>query len=177
MKGYSHEGAKTRSMPAAIRKLKSDTSGPSVFVASLCSFKTFTPSPLCVSLPSPEPKLTLQGSDLWLEFPFSEGYLAACDSDKSGKTIPDSNPDASGKTSGKTRVRMPVKTLVKMPVKILEHLRNRPDATLEEVANAIGKSKRAVETAAAKLRDENRLRYVGPAKGGPWEVIEKGGEG
>lgn len=59
----------------------------------------------------------------------------------------------------------------------LDHLRgphsSRPHNPI--VANAIGKSKSAVERAAAKLRDEGRLRYVGPAKGGHWEVIEKGG--
>lgn len=120
----------------------------------------------CATAETPEPKLTLQGSDLWLEFPFSEAYLSAVDSGKAGDAIPD--------TSGKTLVKTPVKTLVKTPVKILEHLRDHPDATLEEVANAIGKSKSAVERAAAKLRDGGRLRYVGPAKGGHWEVIEKG---
>jgi len=60
---------------------------------------------------------------------------------------------------------------------IVDYLREHPEATLAEVANAIGKSKRAVERAAAKLHDENRIRYVGPAKGGHWEVIDQGGKG
>jgi ATP-dependent DNA helicase RecG len=113
----------------------------------------------CAAADSPEPNLTLQGSDLWLEFPFSEGYLSAVGTDATSDSIPGA--------TGKTRV--------KTPVKILEHLRDHPDATLEEVATAIAKSKSAAEGAAAKLRDENRLRYVGPAKGGHWEVIDQGG--
>lgn len=117
----------------------------------------------CAAANTPEPNLTLQGNDLWLEFPFSEAYLRAVAADQSGESIPDGITGA------------PVKTPVKTPVKILDYLRGHPEATLAEVANAIGKSKRAVERAAAKLNDENRLRYVGPAKGGHWEVIEKGG--
>jgi len=48
--------------------------------------------------------------------------------------------------------------------------------TLLEVAEAIGRSLSAVERASAKLAKEGRLRYVGPRKGGHWEVLEDGHE-
>lgn len=68
--------------------------------------------------------------------------------------------------------RTPVKTPVKTPDRIVELLREHPHMTLAEVAAQIGKSLRAVERAAAKLTSEGRLRYVGPRKGGHWEVLE-----
>jgi ATP-dependent DNA helicase RecG len=45
--------------------------------------------------------------------------------------------------------------------------------TIAELANHIGISTRAVEKQIAKLRDEKRIRRVGGAKGGRWEVFEK----
>jgi len=69
----------------------------------------------------------------------------------------------------------PVKTLVKTPVKtadqILDLLRRHPTLTLAKVAIHLGKSSSAVERAARKLREAGRLQYVGPQKGGHWEVV------
>ena len=72
---------------------------------------------------------------------------------------------------GKTPVKTPVKTSVKTPDRILELLAANPELTLAEVAKAIHKSVRAVERASAKLVKEGRLCYVGPTKGGHWEVL------
>lgn len=44
--------------------------------------------------------------------------------------------------------------------------------TLAEVAAEIGKTQRAIELATSKLVKEGRLKYVGPQKGGQWEVME-----
>jgi len=60
---------------------------------------------------------------------------------------------------------------VKTPVKILDYLRKNPNDTLADVASAIGKSLSAVERASSKLVKEGKLRFVGPAKGGHWEVL------
>ncbi len=65
-----------------------------------------------------------------------------------------------------------VKTSVKTAVKILRLLAANPSLTLAEVAAEIKKSLRAVELASSKLVKEGRLRYVGPQKGGHWEVSE-----
>jgi ATP-dependent DNA helicase RecG len=45
--------------------------------------------------------------------------------------------------------------------------------TIPELAEALGITTRGVEKQIAKLRQDGRLRRVGPAKGGHWEVIEK----
>jgi ATP-dependent DNA helicase RecG len=44
--------------------------------------------------------------------------------------------------------------------------------TLGDVAGTIGKSVRAVERATAKLVKDGRLIYVGPRKGGHWEILK-----
>jgi predicted HTH transcriptional regulator len=64
-----------------------------------------------------------------------------------------------------------VKTPVKTPETILMLLRKNPKLTLAEVADRLGKSTSAVERAAAKLREQGRLRFQGPKKGGYWEVL------
>jgi ATP-dependent DNA helicase RecG len=66
----------------------------------------------------------------------------------------------SEKSSGKTDDR------------ILALLRNSPEMTIPELAVELQVTTRAVEKSIAKLRDEERLRRIGPAKGGRWEVVE-----
>ena len=68
--------------------------------------------------------------------------------------------------------KTPVKTPVKTPELVLMTLQENPYMTLAEVAEAIGKSVSAVERASAKLVKAGKLKYVGPQKGGHWEVIE-----
>ncbi|OQK17272.1 cell filamentation protein Fic [Methyloprofundus sedimenti] len=69
-----------------------------------------------------------------------------------------------------TRVEMQVKTRVKTPDKILALLQQQPELTLAEVANHIGLSTSTVERAVAKLKQQHKLSYHGPKKGGYWQV-------
>jgi len=62
------------------------------------------------------------------------------------------------------------KTAVKTLEKILQLLEENPAMTLAQVAAEIEKTLRAVELASSKLVKAGRLRYVGPQKGGHWEV-------
>jgi hypothetical protein len=62
---------------------------------------------------------------------------------------------------------------VKTPVKILQLLEEKPELSLPELAALIGKSVSAVERASAKLVKAGKLRRIGPAKGGHWEVEGK----
>ena len=73
------------------------------------------------------------------------------------------------KGSEKTQVKMQVKT----QDQILQILSEKPEMTLVEVAQKIGKSLSAVERASSKLVKAGRLRFVGPKKGGHWEVKDK----
>lgn len=78
---------------------------------------------------------------------------------------------ASG-TDQKAPVETPVETPVRTPERILAVLAAHPSCTLADVAANVGKSLRAVERAVARLQQQGRLRFVGPRKGGRWEVLE-----
>ncbi len=56
--------------------------------------------------------------------------------------------------------------------KILSLLKTEPDLSAREIAQKIGITPRAVEKQIAKLRKAGRLRRIGPAKGGHWEVLK-----
>lgn len=71
----------------------------------------------------------------------------------------------------KTPVETPVKTPVKTPEQILATLAADPELTLAALATSVGKSLSAVERATAKLVKEVKIRFVGPRKGGNWEVL------
>jgi ATP-dependent DNA helicase RecG len=53
---------------------------------------------------------------------------------------------------------------------VLAYLREHPDATQVEVANAIGKSRRAIQDAIAALKDGELLEREGARKSGGWIV-------
>ncbi len=76
-----------------------------------------------------------------------------------------------GDETRKAPVETPVETPVKTPVKILQLLEAHPSMTLAELAAEIGKSLSAVERASTKLVKSGQLRYVGPKKGGHWEIV------
>ena len=84
--------------------------------------------------------------------------------------------EAAGSQTAAGATKTSVKTPVETPVKILQLLQKHPEMTLTEVAKIIGKSASAVERASSKLVKEGRLKYVGPQKGGHWEVIRKDGD-
>jgi ATP-dependent DNA helicase RecG len=106
----------------------------------------------CQALDGPAPRFACDSVGFWVEFPFP-------------------SPTEEPGTSVKTPVKTPVKTRAKTPDRILEALSASPNLTLTELAMSIGKSVSAVERASAKLVKEGRLKYVGPRKGGHWEVL------
>jgi len=116
----------------------------------------------CREANTPDPQIRFDAGGIWTEFVFSAEYLEAI----SGE------PDRVD--AGKTRVETRVETPAKTPDRILGMLASNPDLTLAEVAQAIGKSQSAVERASAKLVKQGRLRFVGPRKGGHWDVLEDG---
>lgn len=80
-------------------------------------------------------------------------------------------PEAPVETPVKPPVKTPVKTPAKTEDRLLALLKAQPSTTLAEAAAQLGKSVSAVERSARRLRDGGRLRYVGPRKGGRWEVV------
>jgi len=101
-------------------------------------------------------------------------YQALADADNLADSTPfiefmlqalhDAMTDVSQKTSGK----VPGKTSGKM----LALIRENSQITIPELALAIGVTERSIERNLQKLQQEMRLRRVGSAKGGYWEVID-----
>lgn len=75
----------------------------------------------------------------------------------------------------KARVEMKVETRVEVKVKtpdrILTLLSKDGSLTQAEVAKELSLSKSTVERAIAKLKKEGLLTYIGPKKGGYWQVL------
>ena len=68
-------------------------------------------------------------------------------------------PGELSKTSGKTSG------------KILAALKQDENLTIPELASLIGVTERSIERNIRKLQEQGRLRRIGPAKGGRWEVL------
>ena len=111
-------------------------------------------------------------SGLMLTFKANPAHLAAALGHESVTAPVETPVETPVKTPVKTRVETPVETRAGTPNRILAALAANPGMTLAQVANAIGKSSSAVERAAAKLVSQGRLRFVGPRKGGRWEVLK-----
>jgi len=54
--------------------------------------------------------------------------------------------------------------------KILVLLRRNPRVSARGIADALGLTSRAVEKHLSKLKQDGRLKRIGPDKGGRWEV-------
>ncbi len=65
------------------------------------------------------------------------------------------------------------KTSVKTSEKIIAALSQNNLLTIAELAKHIGVTSRSIERNIEKLQKKGRLRRVGPAKGGHWEVLKK----
>jgi len=83
-----------------------------------------------------------------LEFPFSTAYLAQASN----------SPDAK-------------KSSVKTEDKIIAIARKSPSVSIPQIAELLGISTRAVEKQIRQLKQAKRLRRIGPAKGGNWQVV------
>lgn len=64
-----------------------------------------------------------------------------------------------------------VETPGKTPELVLHALQADPQATVPTLALQLGKSESAILRVIRKLREEGRLRRIGPDKGGRWEVV------
>lgn len=65
-------------------------------------------------------------------------------------------PEASGKMSGK----------------IVQPMRDYPEITIPELAAQLSRTERTIERLVKRLREDEIIARIGPAKGGHWEVLE-----
>ena len=101
---------------------------------------------------SPQPEFRYEANELWLEFPFGEGYLQLL--------------------AGVEKKRGGEKTSEKTSEKIVAQIQVNARVTIAELANITGVTTRSVERNLKKLQDAGVIKRVGPDKGGHWEVLE-----
>jgi len=63
------------------------------------------------------------------------------------------------------------KTSGKTSGKIIAYIQDNPDITIPELARLLEITERSVERNISQLQKHKKLRRIGPAKGGHWEVI------
>jgi ATP-dependent DNA helicase RecG len=110
----------------------------------------------CLKAGVPKPIIRFETTGIWVEFNFK----------------PEENQAATDASGWSTSPKNSVKTRVKTPEKILASLSKNPNQTLAEIALALGNALSTIERVSSKLSKEGRLKYVGPKKGGHWEVLK-----
>ena len=73
-----------------------------------------------------------------------------------------------GESSEKVRRKVPRKS----SQKIIEIMQSNPGVTIAELLEQVGIGDKAIEKQILKLKEQNFIRRIGPAKGGYWEVVE-----
>ena len=77
-----------------------------------------------------------------------------------------------GKMPGKMSGKMSGKNLSKTEAKVVQLMRDNPTVTLPEIAEATDRLERTIEKLVRKLKEQEIIGRVGPAKGGHWKVFE-----
>lgn len=125
----------------------------------------------CRELGSPTPTWRPEagGNGLRVTFPFSEAYRAA-DAAARGTVAPRPTPKTARKQpEGGNSSRG-------LADRILAFLRENPSASRREIAEALaGTTEGSVRYQLDKLKQSNRLRRVGPDRGGSWMVLDGDG--
>lgn len=80
--------------------------------------------------------------------------------------------EISGKTEGKTEEKTEGKTIGRAAQRIVRLILKNPQITILEMADTLGVTESAVEKQVRKLREQEIIGRVGPAKGGHWEVLK-----
>jgi ATP-dependent DNA helicase RecG len=75
---------------------------------------------------------------------------------------------ADSKTSGKTSGILSGR----MSGKIVRLMEEKPDITIPEIAKRLKRTSRAIEMQINRLKTDEIIGRVGPAKGGHWEVLK-----
>ena len=61
-------------------------------------------------------------------------------------------------------------TSEKTSEKIIKLIKNNPEITIDELADHLGRSTRAVEMQLQKLKEQKKIERIGPDKGGYWQL-------
>ena len=132
----------------------------------------------CIEAGLPEPEFTASGEFRTIVrrplLPRPELYPGPHLLPRSGPSelqLPREETDGAREETGGIREEPSGKTSGKTSGLILEMIRQQPDITIPEMAEALGRSTRAIEMQLAKLKKSGKVQRIGPAKGGRWEIV------
>ena len=119
--------------------------------------------------PTPTLRPEARGDGLRVTFPFSEAYRGA-DAAARGTVAPRATQETARKQPERGNSSRGLAD------RILAFLRRNPSASRREVAEALaGTTEGSVRYQLDKLKQSNRLRRVGPDRGGRWRVLDGDG--
>ncbi|WP_456406347.1 ATP-binding protein [Caldithrix abyssi] len=88
---------------------------------------------------------------------------------KTGFLVTFERPELKSKDYGRTVE----KTVGKTVEKILHAIKENPEITTLQLAELLGLSRRGIEWNLARLKKQGKIKRIGPARGGHWQVVEK----
>ena len=112
----------------------------------------------CKSYGCPNPTFNYSSGEMLVTFCFSEEYQKSIEED-------------THKTLSKGLSKSLSKGLSKTQEAIVELMRGNPQIPTREIATALGLSQMTIIKHTNSLKAAGRIRRVGPAKGGRWEVL------
>jgi predicted HTH transcriptional regulator len=81
-------------------------------------------------------------------------------------------PSEISKKTGETEGKTEGKRVGQAGQRIIRLIQKNPQITIPEMASRLGITESAIEKQVRKLREQEIIGRVGPAKGGHWEVLE-----
>ena len=87
-----------------------------------------------------------------------------------GKASEKTVEETSEKTVKETVKGAVEETSEKTSEKIIKLIKNNPKITIDELADHLGRSTRAVEMQLQKLKEQKKIERIGPDKGGYWQL-------
>lgn len=70
-------------------------------------------------------------------------------------------------------IKSSVKSSVNTESKILDYLKKNPKSTIKELSEVLDLTTRAIEKQLANLKKESKLKRVGSARKGHWEIVDE----
>lgn len=140
----------------------------------------------CQEAGTPQPLITCETRDIWIEFPFSPAYLKIIPAEGDerlnerlneklnetpGSIIPAEGDEGLGEKLGDQLGEKLGETPGSKRDAIIQIIRNNPKITVSQISDQLKMSRTGVHKNIQILVSQGYVRRIGPAKGGHWEVL------
>ncbi len=128
----------------------------------------------CHEAGTPEPLIRIEGSGLWVEFPFPVYEETEASTTQENRKTTLEKLETTLETINTTLETQKTNLQIAQEAtkdKIIEIIRGNPNVTRQEIADAVGVTLEGVKYHLRKLRSSGVIRHVGPTKSGYWEIL------